>query len=540
MLLGSCLSNNYNAFADNPQQPQYDSIEPKIFRAKARFYLDTDKINRMYYPVVELNEVNWESGKVFRKTYEFKNYARKIPDGFVYQQIGSNHAWTSNDEFFYYGDYKNKFSFGVSQHIEGTILNTAEGIKAYYVFAEGFYENTPSRNRTRPVVSTLYEFDFTSKDLRIVNQLESDTSYLRNVLPGMEVYSIRYENSIDFYSITSNEYRSSIPGSYNHYDNEKMYIGLSGMSLTYDPMPSYGDYVYEVPNTFGHSVTIMHKDGSNEESKLINGDNPIMKYGVKYVGNNKYVYRTDPISTISLINNEHEQLLSDGGYTLGYFSPDDKYMLIYSSIKDEHYSIKKLKIFDIEREIFIQETDEYPFLNPNPAFVWVGNSIVTQQQLYFDGENEQPFLHLPTGIITQKNDSIRTLQSRGVQNLFYNFNPENYITFSDPIEVVVKGESVKYSGQGTFLTANNTAYIPLRDFISTIGGHLEVNDQFINVKYGKVSLIVDSMDNNNILYNGTIHVPLWDIAPKLGFSVDFQEPRAGSKSTTLWRRYVLE
>lgn len=111
---------------------------------------------------------------------------------------------------------------------------------------------------------------------------------------------------------------------------------------------------------------------------------------------------------------------------------------------------------------------------------------------------------------------------------------------SDPIEVTVNGKDVQYSGQGTFFLDDLTSYVPLRDFIDSIGGNIEVTDNQVSLSYKNRSAHYDLTNNKDVIvYGGRSYVRLWDIGAKLGFTITFHD-KYNETDKKYWRRYTLE
>jgi hypothetical protein len=96
---------------------------------------------------------------------------------------------------------------------------------------------------TRPTKTTLYEFDFSTKKLTIINQLLDSELRLGNVYSRIEAYPVikgwdYAKLSADFYSIFIHKYLFS----------------------------QYGDYVFMLDNIFDTAL-IVHKDGTFEYSE---------------------------------------------------------------------------------------------------------------------------------------------------------------------------------------------------------------------------------------------------------------------------------
>jgi hypothetical protein len=216
-------------------------------------------------------------------------------------------------------------------------------------------------------------------------------------------------------------------------------------------------------------------------------------------------------------------------------SPQAKFSVKLTSNYNENGRVisRKIDIMDLEKQNIVWSKDELP--RYFQTFRWYGDTIGLPGQSYSDGEEDLPFIHLPTGIMTLKNDSLPTGRTEFVR-FIYNFDPSEYITMSDPIVVTADGKMIRYTGQGTFITSDNVVYIPLNDFITGIGGSLDVTEQAVTIKYSNQTLGISLQDNEVINYAGRLYVKLWDIAPKLGFLVELQDRPAQNKTYVLKSR----
>ncbi|MED4599944.1 hypothetical protein P9314_04375 [Paenibacillus validus] len=531
LLLVISLLPTQNVSAENKQSNEYSKEEPSQFRVQANIFTVEDEKKSKLIPTVSVKKVDFQTGRVFFEKYPFPEYALEIPKGFTKQKISYEDYWASETEVLSYnGRHLFNGSSGFSDGFQGSFINTEDGLKAYFVLSRVFFKNekVSDKSYTRPAVTTLFEFDMATKKLSIKNQLESNDLYLVNVLPGIKVYGVRGSDSNNYYSLVDHRHLFALPikAGLRLFDNS------GGFPETYNPSAEIGDYIANDPDQT-NKYYIIRKDGTMEDAIKL------QHVGI-HLGNSLYENVSDKYGKfknmlVTFENGSYETLCEDRS-CLGYFSPDKKNLLIRNAIDNND---ETLLIYDTNSQRVVKSIKNYAlYRGVFPRYSWFGNSIILKKQYYFDGEAELPFLHLPTGIVTLKNDSLITYSHSDVQNTYYNFNPENLITMADPIEVSIRGESVKYSGQGTFITEDYTTYIPLRDFIDSIHGKITVDGINVTVGYNNATLTYNLNDKDNlIVYAGRAYVKIWDIAPKLGFSVELQEP--GNKSGTLWRRYIL-
>jgi hypothetical protein len=97
---------------------------------------------------------------------------------------------------------------------------------------------------TRPTKTTLYEFDFSTKKLTIINQLLDSELRLGNVYSRIEAYPVikgwdYAKLSADFYSIFIHKYLFSVDPYKMDYSRKQ--TNEQGLYYSYNPDPQYGD-----------------------------------------------------------------------------------------------------------------------------------------------------------------------------------------------------------------------------------------------------------------------------------------------------------
>ncbi|KRF00415.1 hypothetical protein ASG89_26645 [Paenibacillus sp. Soil766] len=512
---------------------------PENYRATVEFKVSTDDTKRKMFPTVFVTLVDWQTGRIQYETFNFPEYSVVIPDNYSFKDRPLDEQWASD---------KDAMDFSIVSVRD--LHKTQRGITAYAVFQEEHFEFRPVKTRifTAPIITNLFEFNLTSKKLTRINQVADEDLKLGTVIPESNVYNIYGAESNDFYSLTSNEYAFSISNKLhmNHLMANNARDTGSTLNVAFEENIETGDLLYSYwDGSLGNKRTHLrlNKDGLSYINEINNNDENIENYGYRKIGEtvfenkivkiNNYKYLRE--ITMKIGNNEKESIC-EGNNCNGVFSPDRKTLFIQKPIPNSSNPYAP----DNETKIINTENHEVRVINNYARylfnyFYWFGNRIILKEQ---GNGNELPFLHTPTGLITMMNDSLNPYSLSRVESTFYNFNPESLLTMSDPLEVVVNDKPVRYTGQGTFLLEDYTAYVPLRDFVDSIGGKIAVNGNDIVVEYGSSIIKYDLHDSEIIQYDGRSYVKIWDISSKLGFSVEYQEP--GGKTNARVKRYVLK
>lgn len=520
-------------FAENAK----DTKVPVNYRASINFHVKVEQETQKVYPAVNLQIVDWSTGKVTREEYSFPEYAISLPSNFNYKSDDYEKVVRqSNDEIFSYG----------STFQKDDVIETENGPKSYCAYSIKYTQNKAGSydKLTRPIVSTLYEFDLNTHTLKTVNQLESESLELQPI-NGLEVYSMTGKNGNDYYSVFTNEYIASIPAGFRKPDKYDKYP--SNLEETFTPTPQKGDYVSRRWIDYqGYEYKITTPEGKVSDTKKIEGG--VNGYGIMQIGDSEYKLNTfkdnngEYRKTITRKDSNNEEILCDNWLCQGFVSPNKTKIIVYRNITNSDGSTRnnELKIFDPESHQFVKSFDNYAKYNANAWFFWFGENILLKGQGHLNGEIDFPFLHIPTGIKTFQNDSLNYDSYSQIYDNFYHVNVNDYLTMSDPIEVIVNGKNVQYSGQGTFLLEDMTSYVPLRDFVDSIGGNIEVKNDQVVVNYKNKSTQYKLSNNNDVIvYGGRSYVRLWDIGEKLGFSIKFHE-KYDENDKKYWRRYTLD
>jgi len=525
IILSSLIIPSLTNAAEVPPPPLEN---PERYRAKVEHRVWTDEKAGIFYPTVQLRVVDWQTGKSTNTSYKFPEFAVKMPEG----------AYIPGNETMSYS------LLGPNGH---RIYKTDKGIKSYVVYAQEYYERRPvsTKKHTRPVITTLFEFDLETKKLTLLNQVADDELRLGIALPHVDAYQIFSPTSNNFYSLSTNEHLYTLPAGMPVYSGPYQYT----MYSSYDPQPEVGDQIvgHGTGASGGPGYYILKKDGTMIETEKLH--DPILK-GVDYgrYELNGAVYEKWSNETgvrITVDTGDKKETLCESQFgdvrltlCFGAFSSDLKTFIAYTLIDNRDGKLRDniITVFDTNKKEVVRVVTDYSKRNYNPRFTWFGNTIIINSD-----SNEQgpvPYLHLPTNIITAQNDNMVYNFRMRATNSYYNFPADDYITMSDPIEIIVNGKNVHYTGQGTFALEDGfITYVPVRDFVDSIGGKIIVEGDIVTVSHGSNEMKIDLKDSDVIKFAGRSYVKVWDIAPKLGFSVKFEEPNFEARLD--WKRYTL-
>jgi len=343
-------------------------LEPALYRAIVDFASPVDDTKNITYPRVYVSKVDYQTGKVSTQHYDFPEFAVQIPGGFVKESKGDNH-WVSGKERFKFGE----FQFFRLGSIEVTYRQSEQGWIAYHPMAEMYYTYESSSPYdpvpTRPFVTTLFAFNVDTHKLSIVNQLEDDEKYFHYVLPEINAYSIKNSDFIyDYYSLDDHRYLFTAwnrPRVFNY--------GVLQSESSYDPIPNTGDVLFGTKGNF-NELLIVRPDGTYEQTTRVHGDrldnyhysrikleDDLFELTRNVIGefSNNYV--------LSRTRGDKTEVLNDGKYALGHFSPMYKTLLMLTPVSESYH----INVYDIEKQQIIRSSTEGLLkISARPALRW--------------------------------------------------------------------------------------------------------------------------------------------------------------------------
>lgn len=203
-------------------------------------------------------------------------------------------------------------------------------------------------------------------------------------------------------------------------------------------------------------------------------------------------------------------------YAIAQISPKGKYVVLKLSYFENKRIVKgkeEFQIFDagtgkLIRKIPINTTG-FPSLM-DYKINWIGDTDhIIQSNVLQMGT----YRTIESNIITPWRYGNVVSASR----YYYTFPMDDYLSMNDPIPVSYKGKYMRYSGQGTFRTADLTTYTPVAGLMNLLGGTVVSKNGKITVTYQEESYTLDP--KKQIIWNNRTYYPTREIVTAVGLKL---------------------
>ncbi|MRN55255.1 hypothetical protein [Paenibacillus monticola] len=377
--------------------------------------------------------------------------------------------------------------------------------------------------------STLYEFDFNSKQLKKITDINNKFSV--RVYGSLGIYETIHNELLAGYSSTDRHQLYSIQtnkailpqgkyeiieritpqknaGSGPFETTDYLTVGKSLSDKGTDKyyLVSYGGKLTPIP-------TIYNKFNHDQSKKIYS---LLMENGNGQLQMKDSIRSGQEFSTLTWIKgNTKKTLLEVPGYinefSMPSFSPNNRYMIISSQVRGVHLAFVDATyyIFDLNTMTVIQKIKPHYKLYQY-KIDWFSDVLF---QISYDTSNpgvfSPVFYHIPTQTSTASRELLDFM------SYLDNFTYEGLLSLNSPISLQVDDQYIRYSGNGP-LVEKDTFYIPLLDFAGQQGITVNISATELQLSKGDKRTSVGVKNAKKI---GSIwYVPLKELLP-LGYGV---------------------
>lgn len=387
-----------------------------------------------------------------RVVYNFPEQAIEVPK--------DAQPW-DNDNFIDDPSFSKIFYTGCGGFYGSTIMETNAGPQAYSIYCHRTRDKAKDVNGDNKEHNyyILYKYDINNNRLFVLNKAESHQYPPIQIYKEFRGYAIidnshkelRYDKKKAFvYSLADNKLLASLVNPpYEDISGDTLSIrDYQKVSKKPKKLENHEFYESTPYGNYKISLLTLHPDGTRTKGNALEGN--VKDKGIK-VGAFTYSEYQNPKGKGTLVGYRTGKgftALSRANATNTMQATMNKrFILIHQQVGKE----KTMRVVDAQTAKVISEIPDTGSSKVNEV-----GDLVAQ----FSNDNQQLYIHLPTGIITRNLE----IGGRLLYDQLYAGPQSKLVTIQAPPQLFIDGKQVHFTGQGPFLTYNKRWYIEVNDF----------------------------------------------------------------------------
>ncbi|WNS42358.1 hypothetical protein [Paenibacillus sp. MMS20-IR301] len=389
-------------------------------------------------------------------------------------------------------------------------------------------DSVSGRNTKNPLVAygvmrseaaeKIMKYDSLRKVLNVTTERAVSAGTIEDVYPDAGMYVVKNKaNEYEVYSLSANKLLHKSKQPPREYTNS--YSANIIDQNYFDPEPSLGALYYGVLS--GTSPYELKADGTINKLhsyKKTTWDNFVYKKTLSASVIFKQSKAGDIIKHELVINGKVRTLLetnlkrADYASASAQISPTGKYIVLWVSYIENKKKVKG------KEEYRVYDAGTGTLIRTIPLNI-TGPSSLGNAQIRFVADTDhiiQSSLMNPATYRTIDSNLITPWSYGNVlsgHTPYYNFSLNDYVSMNDPVPVSFNGKYMRYSGQGTFRSADLTLYSPVGELMALLGGTVASKNGRSTVSYQESSYTLDP--KKQIVWKSRTYYPLKEILSAL-------------------------
>lgn len=369
----------------------------------------------------------------------------------------------------------------------------------------------------------IIKYDSLRKVLSVTGERVVGAGTIEGVYPDAGMYVVKNPaNEYEIYSLSANKLLHKSKQQPQEYTDP---YSTNIIDKNYfDPEPSLGALYYGILSVT--SPYELRADGSINKLrsyKKTSWDNFVYKKTLSASVTFKQSKAGDIIKHELVINGKVRTLLetnlkhSDYASASAQISPAGKYIILWVSYIENKKKVKG------KEEYRVYDAGTGTLIRTIPLHITAPSSLGTAKIRFVAGTDHiiQSSLLNPATYRTIDSGLITPWSYGNVfqeMTPYYSFSLNDYLSMNDPVPVSFSGKYMRYSGQGTFRSADLTVYSPVGELMTLLGGTVVSKNGKSTVSYQERSYTLDP--KKQILWKSRTYYPLKEILSALSLKVE--------------------